>query len=123
MRRKSEQGQGRLSGLVFLVLLAAVVYAGWNVIPVFIDHYDFQDKVVEICRTPKYKATDDELYAMLLKEVESRDLDPWISRENFDIRTTERGRIITLSYEREAKILPGWTKTFRFSFKADQPLI
>lgn len=123
MSRRGETGQGRLGGLVFLVLLAAVVYAGWNVIPVFIDHYDFQDKVVEVCRTPKYKATDDELYAMLLKEVESRRLDPWIGRENFDIRTTERGRIITLDYERETKILPGWNRTFKFSFKADQPLI
>lgn len=123
MRRKSERGQGRLGGLVFLVLLAAGIYAGWNVIPVFVDHYSFTDKVVEVCRTPKYKATDDELYTMLLKEVDSRQLDPWIGRENFDIRSTERGRVITLDYEREAKILPGWKKTFKFSFKADQPLI
>ena len=123
MRRKSERGQGRLGGLVVLVLLAAVVYAGWNVVPVYVDHYSFTDKVVEVCRTPKYKGGDDDLYRMLLKEVDERRLDPWISRESFDIRTSERGRIITLDYEREAKILPGWTKTFRFSFKVDQPLI
>lgn len=123
MRRKNERGQGRLSSLLLLVLVAAVVYAGWHVVPVFIDHYGFTDKVVEICRTPRYKGNDDDLYRMLMKEVSDRQLDAWIARESFDIRTTDRGRIITLDYEREAKILPSWTKTFRFSFKADQPLI
>ena len=124
MRRKSERGQGRLSGLVLLVLIAAAVYAGFNVVPVYIDHYSFTDKVVEVCRTPKYKGgRRRDLYRTLLKEVDERRLDPWISRESFDIRTSERGRVITLDYERDAKILPGWTKTFRFSFKVDQPLI
>jgi hypothetical protein len=123
MNRKTERGEGRLGGLVVLVLLAALVYAAWNIAPVYIDHYSFTDKVVEVCRMPKFKATDDDLYRMLLKEVDDRRLDPWINRENFDIRTTDRGRIITLDYEREATILPGWKKTFKFSFKADQPLI
>ncbi len=123
MRRKSERGQGRLSSLLLLVLIAAVVYAGWHVVPVFIDHYSFVDKVVEICRTPRYKGNDDDVYQLLMKEVGERQLDPWIARESFNVRTTDRGRIITLNYEREATILPSWTKTFRFSFKADQPLI
>ena len=123
MRRKSESGQGRLSGLVLLVLIAAAVYAGFNVVPVYIDHYSFTDKVVEVCRTPKYKAGDDDLYRTLLREVDERRLADWIGRENFDIRTSERGRIITLDYEREAKVLPGWTRVFKFSFKVDQPLI
>jgi len=123
MNRKTERGEGRLSGLIMLALVAAVAYAGWHVVPVYIDHYGFTDKVVEICRTPKYKATDDELYRMLLKEVDDRRLDSWISRDSFEIRTTDRGRVITLDYERDAKVLPGWVKKFKFSFKADQPLI
>jgi hypothetical protein len=123
MRRESERGEGRLGGLVFLVLLAAFVYAAWNVVPVYVDHYGYTDKVVEICRTPAYNATDDDIYQMLLKEVDERGLEPWIRRESFQVRTTERGRIITLNYERDAKVLPGWTRVFRFSFKADQPLI
>ncbi len=123
MRRKSESGQGRLSGLVLLVLIAAAVYAGFNVVPVYIDHYSFTDKVVEVCRTPRYKGGDDDLYRTLLREVDERRLTEWIGRESFDIRTSERGRIITLDYEREAKVLPGWTKVFKFSFKVDQPLI
>ena len=119
MNRKTERGEG----LIMLALVAAVAYAGWHVVPVYIDHYGFTDKVVEICRTPKYKATDDELYRMLLKEVDDRRLDSWISRDSFEIRTTDRGRVITLDYERDAKVLPGWVKKFKLSFKADQPLI
>ncbi len=108
---------------MLLVLLVAAGYAAWNVVPIYMDHYSFTDKVVEVCRTPKYKANDDDLYQTLLREVDERRLNPWIGRENFNIITTDRGRIITLDYEREAKILPGWTKTFKFSFKVDQPLI
>lgn len=123
MRRESERGEGRLGGLVFLVLLAAFVYAAWNVVPVYIDHYSYTDKVVEICRTPAYRATDEDIYRMLLKEVEERQLEPWISKENFQVLTRERGRTIVLDYERDAKILPGWTRVFKFSFKVDQPLV
>ena len=107
MRRKSESGQGRLSGLVLLVLIAAAVYAGFNVVPIYVDHYSFTDKVVEVCRTPKYKGGDDDLYRTLLREVDERRLAEWIGRESFDIRTSDHDRIITLDYEREAKVLPG----------------
>jgi len=37
------------------------------------DHYDFVDKVHEICRTPRYKAPDDDkIIDMLMKEVKNR---------------------------------------------------
>ena len=123
MRRKSERGQGRLGGLVFLVLIVAVGYAAWNVVPVYVAHYDFTDRVVEVCRMPKYKATDEELLKMLTDEVARRRLDPWIGPGSFEISTVDRGRRITLNYEREVVILPGWKKKLTFSFTAEQPLL
>jgi hypothetical protein len=114
MRRKSERGQGRLSSLLLLVLVAAVVYAGWHVVPVFIDHYSFVDKVVEICRTPRYKGNDDDVYQLLMKDVGERQLDPGSPGNPTSAPPTAAG---SSAYVRED---PAAVKTFRF-LQADSP--
>ena len=125
MRRRDERGDSRLSTLIALVLLVAAGLAAWNIIPVYYDHYDFVDKVNEICRTPRYKVRngDEDLMKMLMDEVRKRRLTEWVGPESFTISTTEHDRVIKLYYERDQEILPGWKKTFRFNFTADQPLI
>ena len=125
MRRRDERGDSRLSSLIALVLVVAAGLAAWNVIPVYYDHYDFTDKVNEICRTPRWKVRqgDEEIMKMLMDEVKQRRLTTWIGPESFAITTTEHNRMIKLYYERDQEILPGWKKTFRFNFTADQPLI
>ena len=125
MRRKSEKGEGKLGGLISLVLVLALALAAWRVAPVYFDHYDFVDKVNEICRTPKYKvrAGDEGIMKMLTDEVQKRRLGQWIGPESFTISTVETSRQIQLYYEREVEILPGWKKTLKFEYLADQPLI
>jgi hypothetical protein len=124
MGRSSEAGAARLSSLVTLVLVIAAGYAAWNVTPVYYDHYDFVDKVNEICRTPRYKARgDEEVMTMLMNEVRNRRLGEWVGPESFAVSTTDHNRQIKLYYEREAEILPGWKHTFKFSSTSDQPLI
>ena len=41
MGRIRERGEGRLGGLIALVLLVTAGLAAWNVVPVYYDHYDF----------------------------------------------------------------------------------
>ena len=125
MRRKSEEGQGKLGGLITLALVAALALAAWHVAPAYLDHYDFVDKVNEICRTPKYKVRggDEGIMKMLTDEVRKRRLDQWIGPESFTISTIDTSRQIQLYYEREVEILPGWKKTLKFETTADQPLI
>jgi len=125
MRRTSEKGEGKLGGLIFLVVVLAGGLAAWNVAPAYFDHYDFVDKVNEICRTPKYRVRegDQGIVKMLMDEVKKRRLNQWIGPESFTVTTTDFNRQIQLYYEREVEILPGWKKTFRFSFTADQPLV
>ena len=125
MRRKSEKGEGKLGGLIFLALAAAVALAAWNVAPAYLQFYDFKDKVNEICRTPKYKVRsgDEGIMKMLTDEVRKRRLDKWIGPESFTISTVETSRQIQIYYERETEILPGWKKTLKFEYTADQPLI
>jgi hypothetical protein len=125
MRRFRERGEGKLGGLILLVVLAAIGLAAWRVVPVYYDHYDFQDKVNEICRTPRYQVRngDEDIKKMLLDEVSRRRLSKWIGPESFEIQTSAHNRTIRLYYEREAEVLPGFKKLFKFDVTADQPLI
>jgi len=124
MQSRNERGEGKLGGLIALALIFGAGYATWHVAPAYMDHYDFVDKVNEICRTPKYKAPQDEkIVDMLMKEVKNRRLDTWIGRNSFKVSTVDTGRRITLIYEREVEILPGMKKTLKFNFTADQPLV
>ena len=125
MRRKDEKGEVRLGGLISLVLVLALALAAWHVAPAYLDHYDFIDKVNEICRTPRYKARagDESIMKMLTDEVAKRRLGQWIGPESFTISTVDTSRQIQLYYEREVEILPGWKKTLKFEYLADQPLI
>jgi hypothetical protein len=124
MDSRTERGEGKLGGFIFLGLIIALAWAAWNVAPVYLSHYDLVDKVNEIGRTPRYKApTEERILDMLMKEVRDRRLDTWIGRENFSVSTTETGRRIILVYERSAEVLPGWNRVFRFDFTSDQPLV
>jgi len=125
MGRKSERGEGKLGGLILLVVLVAGGLAAWNVIPVYFAHYDFVDKVNEICRTPTYKIRggDEGVKKLLMDEVSKRRLGTWIGPESFAVNTTSSSRQIQLYYEREVEVLPGYKRTFKFDFTADQPLI
>jgi hypothetical protein len=125
MGGRGERGEGRLGGLILLVALLAGGLAAWNVVPVYYDHYDFVDKVNEICRTPRHVARqgNETIKKMLNDEVAKRRLTPWIGPESFIVTSNENSRQIQLYYEREVEILPGLKRTFKFDFTADQPLI
>jgi hypothetical protein len=128
MRRRSERGEGNVSTIIFFVLLIAAGLAAWNLIPVYYAHYDFTDKVEEICRTPRYQlrrgqSEEKALMDMLMKEVNNRRLGEWVKPDSFRISQTDHNRMIELTYDRPVQILPGWTRVLHFDYTADQPLI
>ncbi len=41
--RNPERGAGKLAGLLFFVFLAAAIYVGWKIVPVYVNNYEFQD--------------------------------------------------------------------------------
>jgi len=128
MRRTSERGEGRMSSFIFFALLIAAGLAAWNLIPVYYAHYDFTDRVEEICRTPRYqlqrgRPEHEAIKDLLMKEVRERRLGEWVKPNSFRISTTDHNRMIFLNYEREVEVLPGWRRTIKFDYTADQPLI
>ena len=118
-----QRGEGKLSGIIWLVLLAAVAFAAWNVAPVYFANYSLVDKMNEIARLPRSN-TDQKLQDMLYKQgVVEFGLQMYLPREGFKISTYEGGRTITCEYDREAEVRPGWKKIFHFENKVEQPLI
>ena len=124
MRRKGERGAAQLSSIISLLALVAVAWAAWNVGPMYFANYDFADKVNEIARTPKYRAPRTTRSARCSPRRFASDG----STSSSPGRTSPSGprdtsRRIEISYERTAKVLPGWERTFEFNIHADQPLI
>ena len=123
MRMRNEKGEGKLSGLLWLVAFAALGYAAWNVAPVYFANYSLQDRMIEVARLGRGMNSDEKILDLLMKEVRVLDLSPYIQRTDFRILTQEQRRQIWVEYERQAQVLPGWRKNFHFKIEADQPLV
>lgn len=118
----SQRGEGRLSGIVWLLVFAALLWAAWHVGPAYVANFALNDKMNEVARTPK-PATDEKVLDMLMKYVREERLDAFIQRPMFKISTVETNRRINLEYDREVEMLPGFKKTIHFKNQVDQPLI
>jgi predicted Holliday junction resolvase-like endonuclease len=123
LRPGSETGEGKLGSLIWLVVVVAVLYAGWQVIPVYVANYTFADKVVELARAPKYSHPDDRITKELIKAAQENHLEQYVNEKTCEIRTLEVRRTIACEYERTVEILPGFKHKFKFKSEADQPLI
>jgi len=123
MAQQNQKGEGRLGGIIWLVIFAAIAYALWNVVPIYFANYNLKDKMNQIARTPRGTNTDDVLRDALWKEVREDRLDTWIARSCFQISTLETSRKISCAYDRTQQVLPGINWTFHFSNEVDQPLI
>lgn len=122
-QKHGERGEGGFQGFLWLAIFALVLYAGWNVIPIYVANYNLADKVNQIARSPRGTVKDEQILEMLMKEVRENSLDMYIERGCFHITTLETSRRITCDYERVEKVLPGVAHTFHFALNADQPLI
>ena len=122
MTMRSERGEGRFQSFIWLGIFALTIYAGWNVLPIYISQYNLADKVNQICRTPR-NVKDEQLLDMLMKEVVENRLDGSIQKSCFKIQTLDTSRRISCEYQRDGRVLPGWSRTFRFKINSDQPLV
>jgi hypothetical protein len=117
-----EIGEGKLGTIFWLAVVAAVLYAGFNVGPVYFADFALNDKIGEIGRQPRGLASDEKIYDQLVKYVRDEGLSNYITRESFHVSTLEGHRIVTCQYSRTVNVLPGWSRTINFSNKTDQLL-
>jgi len=119
MTQRSETGRGRLSSLFWLAVFVALGYAAWHVGPVYYANYMLNDKLEEIARTPRGGHVDEIIAKGIRDALRETELQEYLRPTDFKIATGEYSRTITVEYEREAKVLPGWPHTFRFTNKVE----
>jgi hypothetical protein len=107
MRRRSEEGKGTLSNIIWLLVAALGIYAGMNVCPVYFSHYMLKDKMDNMCKLGRSPGVDDKIKTDLMKTVREEELLPYISQADFVITTNEGNRRIIVEYDRTVKFLPG----------------
>ena len=123
MRPSGERGEGRLGGIIGMIVFVAVCLAAWNTAPAFIADYTFADKLNEFARMNRYQNKDERIMELVLREASKHRLDDYMGREDCRITTRETSRTIECAYRREIEVLPGFKKTFKFTPSADQPLL
>src|SRR5688572_11450773 len=122
MRRSEERGEGKFGTIVGLLVMGAVVLAGWNVIPVYYANYAFHDKMLEFARLDRNNK-DEDIFKKMMVEARDLKIDEYINKQNCQIATHERSRKITCAYARTVNVIPGYKHTFRFQNEAEQPLL
>jgi len=74
-RRHTQRGAGRLKAILWLAILAAMIYASVKVIPIYVNEYQFQDSMVTTARFATVNhQTPDEIRATLMKQAQTDDL-------------------------------------------------
>jgi hypothetical protein len=123
MRRSDEKGEGKFGTIVGLVVMAAVLLAGWNVVPVYFANYSFVDKMTELCRVQRYNNPDEEIMRKLQKEARDLKIEDYINTQTCKITTRDHDRRIVCEYSRTVDVVPGYKHTFHFKNEVAQPLL
>jgi hypothetical protein len=123
MRPDSERGEGKFGTIVGLLIMAAMAFAGWNVIPVYYADYSFSDKMIELARLQRYNNPDEEIMRKLMKEARELKIEAYVTPQSCQINTADHNRKIACKYDRTVEVLPGYKRKFTFEHLADQPLL
>jgi len=118
--RRSETGRGRLSSLFWLAVFVALGYAAWHVGPLYYFNWTLNDKMHEIARTPRSARVEASLSKAINDAIRDCELQDYLNEHDFKVVTGEVSRTVTVDYEREALILPGWPHTFHFVNRAEE---
>lgn len=120
-RRATQRGESHFSTFLALLALGAFLYAAINVGPAYFADYALGDQMREIARLGRGMYPDDAIRDKLMRAVTENGLEGYVDRSSFEVDTRESTRRIKVAYERDVKILPGWTRTVLFSHEVDEP--
>jgi hypothetical protein len=123
MRANGEIGEGKFGTIIGMLVLVAVLWAGWNVFPVYYANYNLMDKMTELARLQSYNNTDDDIMKKLRNEARDLHIEEFITTQTCQVATREHNRKITCEYSRTVEVLPGVKHTFHFKNEADQPVL
>ena len=120
-RRRAQRGESKFGGLISLAVFLAFCYAVFNVAPIYMANYSLGDKITEVCRLHPNQANDDRIRDLIMQYARQEEISTFFAKQDIKVQTRDTQRTITLEYQREAKVLPGWVRTFRFTHEVNQP--
>lgn len=95
-RRRSERGEGRLKGIIIVVMVVLAIYTAWKVVPVYVNEYQLSDKMQEQARYAVVnRYTEDQIRENVFKVIQ--DLDIPAKRE--DIKVVSNNSVVKISLE------------------------
>lgn len=117
MRRAGERGEGKLKLILWLLLLAAIVYTGFKTVPHYVNNYELEQFMQDEVRfAVAQRKTEEEVRNVIYAKI--TDLGIPASRENIVVHTTTRGASITVNYTVEVDLL-GYKLRLNFHPSAD----
>jgi hypothetical protein len=70
-----QRGEGKLKAIIWLAILASMLYVGIMVVPLLVNEYEFQDAMTSTARfASANRQTADDIRASLVKEAKSEDI-------------------------------------------------
>ncbi|HKW63556.1 MAG TPA: hypothetical protein VJN89_13490 [Candidatus Acidoferrum sp.] len=95
-QRRFERGEGRLKGIVIVVIIVLAVYTAWKIIPPFVNDYQLSDMMQEQSRYAMVnRYTEDQIRDKVYKEIV--DLDIPAKRE--DIKIVANNNVVKISLD------------------------
>lgn len=95
-QRRLERGEGRLKGILIVVIVVLGIYTAWKVLPPYVNDYQLADKMQEQSRFAMVnRYTEDQIRDNIYKVMV--DLDIPAKRE--DIKIVANGNVVRISLE------------------------
>ena len=90
---------GKIKTIVGFLVIATLLYVGWNLVPPYFHNYAFQDDLDEIARRNAYltQKTDDDLRAQVIKQASDESI--LLKEDQITITRTGDGLGISVHYK------------------------
>ena len=95
-KRRFERGEGKLKGILIVVIIVLAIYTAWKVVPPFVNDYQLSDKMQEQSRYALVnRYTEDQIRDKIYTEIV--DLDIPAKRE--DIKIVANNNVVKISLD------------------------
>ncbi len=102
--------------LIPLVIVFLIGYAGWNVGPKYLNHFEFKNAIEEITRFSSGRG-EGEVRALVMQAAQKFDIP--LQAQNVRIRLENGRSRIDVSYQEQLEFLPGYFYPWDVTINAD----
>jgi hypothetical protein len=97
-KQSSMRGEGKVGVVISIIVVVAILYTAFKVIPVLVKTYDYAEKVETLSRRAGglAKTTEDDIRKRLLREAERLELP--VRGEDIRIRITDKRLKVEVKY-------------------------